>query len=218
MTRNGTRRRIGNIIAPARFIAFAAITVAAGAAAIPVLGWGIGFMTAFDVAAAIFLLSCMPLLDNEPSEMRTTATVNDANRSVLLALSGLVMVVILAAIASILSQDSERAALHLTLIVVTLVLSWAFSNTVYALHYAHIFYSPNDAGHDRRGLAFPGTAEPNYIDFTYFSFCLGMAFQTSDVEVTNSHMRLVVTLHCTAAFIFNLGVLAFTINVLGGMR
>lgn len=212
------RRRIGNVIAPARFVAFTIILVLSAAVAVPALGWEIGFMVGFDIAAAVFLLSCVPLLDNEPSEMRTAARLNDANRAVLLALTALVTAVILVAIAGILSQGGERAALQLVLVVTTLLLTWAFSNTIYTLHYAHIFYSAIGDGTDRGGLAFPGTKEPNYIDFAYFSFCLGMAFQTSDVQVTDSHVRLVVTLHCIAAFVFNLGVIAFTINVLGGMR
>lgn len=215
--RVSARRRIGNIIAPARFVAFAAILVLAAALVIPAFGWGIGFMAGFDVAAAVFLLSCVPLLDNGPGEMREASRLNDANRTTLLALTGLVTMVILAAVAGILSQASARPPAALVLVVITLVLAWAFSNTIYTLHYAHIFYSSDEDGTDRGGLAFPGTEEPNYTDFVYFAFCLGMTFQTSDVEVTASHVRLVVTLHCLAAFVFNLGVIAFTINVLGGM-
>jgi uncharacterized membrane protein len=43
-----------------------------------------------------------------------------------------------------------------------------------------------------------------------------MTFQTSDVDITLVHWRKVVTFHCLAAFVFNLGVLAFSINVLSG--
>jgi uncharacterized membrane protein len=65
------------------------------------------------------------------------------------------------------------------------------------------------------GFQFPGTKQPDYWDFVYFAFTCGMAFATSDVEITNQHVRRVVTVHCLAAFAFNIGVLAFTINVLG---
>jgi uncharacterized membrane protein len=103
------------------------------------------------------------------------------------------------------------------MIIGTLVLSWIFSNWIYSLHYAHLFYTraPEDGG-DTGGLEFPKTPEPDYWDFIYFGFCLGMTFQTSDVSVTDGRFRKVVTLHCLAAFVFNLGVIAFTINVLGG--
>jgi uncharacterized membrane protein len=101
------------------------------------------------------------------------------------------------------------------LVIGTLALCWLFSNLVYALHYAHLYYRAGRGG-DAGGLTFPGTDEPDYGDFVYFAFCLGMTFQTSDVTITDGGTRRVVTLHCLAAFVFNLGVIAFTINVLGG--
>ncbi len=96
----------------------------------------------------------------------------------------------------------------------TLFLSWLFTNSVFALHYAHLYYLANEAG-DRGGLAFPNTSEPSYWDFAYFSFTLGMTFQTSDVAITGSHMRKVVLTQSTAAFVFNIGVIAFTVNTIG---
>jgi uncharacterized membrane protein len=88
-----------------------------------------------------------------------------------------------------------------------------FSNTIYALHYAHLAYlMPADGC---CGFEFPGTDEPDYWDFVYFAFTCGMAFATSDVQINDQHVRRVVTIHCLAAFAFNIGVLAFTINVLG---
>ena len=99
-----------------------------------------------------------------------------------------------------------------TLIITTLVLAWLFSNMVYALHYAHLAYTKPDLGCS--GFDFPGTPQPVYWDFVYFAFTCGMAFATSDVQVTGEHVRKVVTAHCLAAFAFNIGVLAFTINLL----
>ena len=86
---------------------------------------------------------------------------------------------------------------------------------IYTLHYAHLFYREGARG-DSGGLEFPRTPEPDYWDFIYFAFCLGMTFQTSDVTVTDGRLRRAVTAHCMAAFVFNLGIIAFTINVLGG--
>lgn len=211
------RRPIGNIIAPLRFIVFALLLIATASISIPVMGWRIGFMISFDVAAVVFFLSCIPLLNKQPYEMRDTARKNDANRAGLLAITGLVSLAILAAVASTLAKSGLPNTLPLTLIVTTLTLAWAFSNTVYSLHYAHIFYGENNAGSDRGGFLFPGSPEPNYIDFLYFSFGLGMGFQTSDVQLQNSHVRIVVMIHSMAAFIFNIGIIAFTINVLGGL-
>ena len=146
--------------------------------------------------------------------MRRTARDNDANRTLLLTITAATMVVILVAVAGELKGRND--ALAVTLVIATLVLAWLFSNMVYALHYAHIFYLPDDGGKDAGGLEFPDCPSPDYWDFLYFSATLGMTFQTSDVSVTARRIRRVVLGHSLAAFVFNLGVLAFTINVLGG--
>ncbi|RYG89036.1 MAG: DUF1345 domain-containing protein [Alphaproteobacteria bacterium] len=147
-------------------------------------------------------------------EIRRSAARNDANRFVLLVLTGAVTFVILAAVASELMEGSDDPW-SIVMIVGTLALAWIFSNLIYTLHYAHLFYTAQGES-DAGGLEFPKTPEPDYWDFVYFAFCLGMTFQTSDVDVTDGRIRRVVTLHCLAAFVFNLGIVAFTINVLGG--
>ncbi len=146
--------------------------------------------------------------------MRIAACRNDANRAGLLLITSAVTLVVLAAIFSELKQKQGSHPELIALIVATLAAAWLFSNLIYALHYAHLFYREGDKG-DCGGLTFPGTDEPDYWDFIYFAYCLGMTFQTSDVSVISGEFRRAVTLHCLAAFVFNLGVLAFTINVLG---
>jgi uncharacterized membrane protein len=170
-------------------------------------------MAGFDVAALVFLASCIPLLGTrEAKVIREHATQNDANRILLLVITGIVMAILMIAIAA---EAVGRNPQPLTkgLIILTLALAWLFANSVYALHYAHLVYMHPTAG--CVGLEFPRTTHPVYWDFVYFSFTCGMAFATSDVVITESHMRKTVTIHCLAAFAFNIGVLAFTINVLG---
>jgi len=206
---------IGSRVAPPRFAMFALLFAAGLAGLVPALGAGRGIMAAFDVAAAIFLLSLASLFRHGNAErMRHTARDNDANRAALLAITAATMVVILVAVAGEVKGRSD--ALAVSLVIATLVLAWLFSNMVYALHYAHLFYLPDDEGHDAGGLDFPNCDQPDYWDFLYFSATLGMTFQTSDVSVTARRMRRVVLGQSLAAFVFNLGVLAFTINVLGG--
>ena len=107
--------------------------------------------------------------------------------------------------------------LAVALVVLTLVLAWLFSNVIYALHYAHLYYSNDENGEDQRGLDFPDCKEPDYWDFLYFAFTLGMTFQTSDVEIRSRRLRRIVLGHTLAAFVFNIGVIAFTINTVGSM-
>ncbi len=207
------RRTIGNVIAPPRFLAFVAILIIGS----PIVGslvhgWALGVMGGFDTAALVFLFSCIPLLGTrEARVIREHAEANDANRTFLLVITGIVMTVLLIAIAAE-TVGHNPEPFTKTLIIVTLALAWLFSNTVYALHYAHLAYIRPKIG--CLGFKFPFTPHPVYWDFVYFSFACGMAFATSDVEITETHVRKVVTLHCLAAFAFNIGALAFTINVL----
>ncbi len=208
---------LGNRIAPPRFLLFGAVLAGAAAPAIARLGWAAGWMGAFDLAAAAFLSACLPLLRrSDVAAMRRASAANDANRAMLLGISAVAVLAVLAAVASELGGGAQAGRGVVALIVATLALAWLFGNTVYALHYAHLFYLRGDDGKDAGGLAFPGTDEPEYWDFVYFAFTLGMTFQTSDVEIGTAAMRKVATAHCLLAFVFNLGVLAFTINVLGG--
>ena len=214
--RNSTHgKAIGNVIAPTRFLLFIAATAVALFFAIPALGLRTGVMIGFDAGASIFLLSVLPLLRHRSDDMRRSASRNDANRLLLLFLTLAVSLVVFVAIASILMEGATPDMRSIALIVGTIILCWVFSNTVYTLHYAHLYYRAGDGG-DAGGLQFPEEPEPDYWDFVYFAFCLGMTFQTSDVSITDRGIRKVVTLHCLAAFVFNLGIVAFTINVLGG--
>ena len=208
------RRGIGNIIAPPRFLAFIAVlAIASPVAASQLHARTLGFMAGFDLAALIFLLSCLPLLGTRhASEIRDHANANDANRAVLLGITGVVIAVLLVAIGAE-AMGNNPEPFTKGLIIFTLAIAWLFSNSIYALHYAHLAYG--DDRHGCSGLDFPGTPEPDYWDFVYFAFTCGMAFATSDVQVTSKHMRRLVTVHSLAAFAFNIGVLAFTINVLG---
>ncbi|KQM17143.1 hypothetical protein ASE73_09120 [Sphingomonas sp. Leaf24] len=207
---------LGQRIAPPRFVAFTAVAVAAGCWALPAFGWRIGVPLAFDIAAVVFLLSCIPLLGATADRMRQAALRNDANRGLLLVLSAGIALVLLIAIAIELGQRGAPSAPVVLLVVATLLLAWTFANTIYAVHYAHLFYTADPSGKDSGGVDMPGTDEPDYWDFVYFAFTLGMTFQTSDVSITSRTMRRTVTGHCLMAFVFNLGVVAFSVNVLGG--
>ncbi|CAN5331663.1 DUF1345 domain-containing protein [soil metagenome] len=180
------------------------------------LPWHMAAMTGFDLAAIAFLASIWPLLRVPPATMRRNAAANDANRGVMLLLTGIVTTVILVAVGVEVMQHGQLGDGVILLVLATLALAWLFSNTIYAMHYAHIFYLANDKGDDSGGLDFPETREPGYWDFLYFAFTLGMTFQTSDVAVNSTAIRQTVLFHSLAAFMFNLGVIAFTINVLGG--
>ena len=178
----------------------------------------------FDFAVLGFLASLLPVLRaSDVAAMRQHSAQNDANRITVLVISTVITLVVLAAIAGELPDARRGVPGALARLIATLLLTWLFANVVYALHYAHEYYRPGatqpgaigeaDAG----GLEFPGTAQPDYFDFLYFALTLGMTFQTSDVVITARPIRRIVMVHAFAAFVFNIGVIAFTINGIGGI-
>ena len=208
-------RTIGNRLAPPRFILFFVLLFAGVGAGLAVFPLAQAVMIGFDVATTVFLLACIPLFRHEAAAMRKAARENDANRFVLLVLTLILSLVILVTVGSELVGPGHPMAAEKLLIAATLALSWTGANMVYALHYAHLYYSRSDGGKDSAGLDFPGEhPEPDYADFVYFSFTIGVALQTSDVAVTSPGIRRVVTLHCVEAFLFNMGVLALAISIL----
>ena len=122
------------------------------------------------------------------------------------------------AIAMLLQQvknmDGLERAAHVGLAVLALATSWLLIHTIYAFHYAHRYYQeelkkePNGPG-----LDFPGRLDPDYMDFLYFSFVIGMTSQVSDVQATSRQMRRITLIHGVLSFAFNMLVLALSINV-----
>jgi uncharacterized membrane protein len=209
------RKTIGNIVAPWRFLLFLAVFIVG----IPIANSqlhnpALSLMAGFDAAAILFLLICAPLIHSRDADLvREHAKRNDANRRGLIVLTAIVMIVLLAAIGAE-TMDHRPEPLTKTLVISTLILAWLFANLVYTFHYTHLAYRLDRKKGDS-GINFPGTDRPVYWDFVYFAFTIGMTFQTSDVTISDPVIRRFVTLHAFAAFIFNIGVLAFTINVLG---
>lgn len=118
------------------------------------------------------------------------------------------------------NEAMVRKDMHVPVSIVGVVLSWFLLHTIFTLRYAHIFYSNNKnkpAVH-AGGLDFPEITEPDYLDFAYFSFIIGMTFQVSDVRVTSRSIRRLVLLHSILSFIFNTSIVALLINIIAGLN
>jgi uncharacterized membrane protein len=93
----------------------------------------------------------------------------------------------------------------------TILISWVFLHTLFTTHYAHHFYA-DDSG--KPPIRFPDDIkEPNYWDFLYFTFTIGVASQTADVAIGTTLMRKLALLHSVLSFLFNTTILALAINV-----
>jgi uncharacterized membrane protein len=75
----------------------------------------------------------------------------------------------------------------------------------FTIRYAHLYHDHNQlkTGSNVGGIKFPCKEEPDYIDFAYFSFVIGMTFQVSDVQVSSKVIRRFVLLHSLISFAFN---------------
>jgi uncharacterized membrane protein len=167
----------------------------------------------WDIFIAFYLaLAYAMMLRSGVTHIRRNAVMQDDGRFLIL------MVTALGAFASIAAIVFELGAAHrggpqLTLATITIALSWAMVHTTFALHYAHDYYRGAKPG----GLAFPGAdqsgEEPDYWDFVYFSFVVGMTAQVSDVGITNKTIRRTATAHGIISFIFNTALLALMVNI-----
>lgn len=162
------------------------------------------------------LLAGIMVIRSSEERMRWRAQAQDEGRIAVL------VGVILATLACLASIFAELAAVkdiqgalkyaHIFLTVATVVSSWLFIHSMFALHYAHDYYSAQERG-ARGGLSFPGTPAPDYGDFLYFAAVIGTSGQTADVSFTSQPMRRIGLVHCVLAYMFNTTVLALAINI-----
>jgi uncharacterized membrane protein len=156
--------------------------------------------------------------------MRRRAEIEDEGRYTVLILSVAAAIAILLTIVfelhGLKDLPSNLTGLRVALAAITILLSWFFMNTMFALHYAHGYYGDADPSHDYspiEGLVFPGRPQPDYWDFLYFSFVIGMTFQVSDVQIEDHSLRRGVLAHGVLAFFFNVIIVALTINIVAGL-
>lgn len=182
-----------------------------------VLPVGVAAIGAWDCAAFSLLASSWWIIaSGEAQDARARAGAEDPGRRVLLMLSLASSLASFFAAALLLQQVGETAALRslaLGLCLSAPLLAWLLTHSVYALHYAHLYYGASGTG---QGLSFPGDGDPDDLDFAYFAFTIGMTFQTSDVEVTSKRLRRSVLLHALLSFVFNTGVIALALNLVLG--
>jgi uncharacterized membrane protein len=177
------------------------------------IGWNAGVL--LDLA-----LTAHMVRKTDVEEIKRRALSQDQGRMTILVAVVLGSAAVLLAVGTQLSQIKNLAGLartaHLALAILTVVSSWLFTQTVFAIHYAHDFYTAR-IREQPDPLEFPGTPDPLYGDFFHFSCVIGTSAQTADISFHGSALRPVGTLHCIVSFFFNASLLALAINVVAGV-
>jgi uncharacterized membrane protein len=183
-------------------------------------------LIAWNTATILFiaLVGWMMASSSEES-IRAHAASEDERQWVLLVIGTAAACAALAAIVSELGPVKDMTgwskAAHLALVTGTIVTAWTFIHLLFTVHYAHEYYADEDDDLStpdvREGLKFPGDRNPTYPDFLYFSFVIGCASQTADVETVSRVMRQTTLAHGIVSFFFNTVILALTINIGAGL-
>ena len=188
------------------------------------LHWATRLLCLWDVGMLCFLgWTWVLMLTATPELMHRNAQRQDPGRWVLLSLVTAAACISILAIVFLL-QNTKGAPvrlvlLHVTLSGVTIVGSWLLVHTIFASHYARLYYQEGKTLAECKddGLDFPGDSEPDYWDFLYFAFVIGMTSQVSDVAVRSRTLRRLSLLHGILSFFFNTSLLAMTINLVAGL-
>ena len=195
---------------------------AIGPLARTVMGW-IGF------GAADLVQVLLGMWQADAEDIRSVAATEDLPRTVGF---GLVLGAAIASLGTVVGLlrglsklPPHVCTLHVALSVAAVVLAWLLVHTVFTLRYAHAYYDVDETtGQDAGGLIFPDDQDnarpklkPNYIDFAYFSFVIGMTAQTADIAIASRELLGVALLHGCVSFLFNTVIVALTIGTVGGL-
>jgi uncharacterized membrane protein len=190
------------------------LLVSVGLVVIPGLRPLTRFLVGWDLGVAVYLvLAAHMMASSDVHRIRHRARQEDEGQAAILAFTVAAALVSMAAIFAHLGTGATgsggRSTGRVLFVAVTIFLSWAFIHTMFALHYAHEYYDLTPGG-----MVFPGDErEPDYWDFVYFSFVIGMTSQVSDVGITGRDIRRTVLAHGVVAFVFNVALLSLTINL-----
>jgi len=185
-------------------------------------------LLSWDLATLFFLVSIGLMMARATHEkIRRNAALHDEGQYTILVLSSVAAVASLAAIVVQLGLVKESAGLlkafHIALAFTTIVTAWAFIHVMFALHYAHEYFDEWRSHKDsepqlRGGLEIIGLTDyPDYLDFAYYAFTVGVANATADINITSRQMRRITLAHSILSFFFNLALLGLTINIAAGL-
>ncbi|MBV9659087.1 MAG: DUF1345 domain-containing protein [Verrucomicrobia bacterium] len=183
-------------------------------------------VVAYDVGSLALLAMAWTMMNfAPPSVIHADCFRQDAGRTVIFlivlfaAFAGLSSILVM--LGSLKGEGVTHAAKvrHIVVSVIAVLSSWFMVHTTFALHYARRYYQDKTSrphAENGGGLDFPEKGEPDYWDFAYYSFVIGMTSQVSDVGTTSRTMRRLTLVHSVLSFFFNTAILALAINIVAG--
>ncbi|WP_375538331.1 DUF1345 domain-containing protein [Mycolicibacterium sp. CBMA 311] len=172
--------------------------------------WPVGLLVVVIATATIYVLWALAVLWRmDPERTKAHARVADVDDEVgdlvllLITIASLTSVGILLVSAN----DADKAA-YAGMSLAAILTTWSLLHTMYTARYARLYYDDVPGGID-----FNSDEAPQYVDFYYFSFNLGMTYQVSDTNVTTSRIRAEVLRHCLFSYIYGTVIIACTINL-----
>ena len=173
-------------------------------------------------ATSYLILAWIIILTYHPQEVRAIANKEDWGGTVVflfvLLAASISLFAIVFLLRSIPDESKKGFSLHILLSIASVFCSWTLIHTLFTLKYAHKYYAAdNSEDIPGQGLDFPGEKYPDFLDFAYFAFVVGMTFQVSDVEITSREIRRLALLHSFLSFIYNTVIVALSINIISGI-
>ena len=197
--------------------------IVAGVALAAVAAWQIAVLGAWIATALTFLAGVAPIVLRADSAATARLSVSedvnrDAARLLLLAASGASLVAVAVALHLARDQGGAGRAVLVAVATLTVVVSWVLVNTVFALRYADLYYGAADrkAG-DGVDWGGPGAGPPDYRDFAYLAFTIGMTYQVSDTTLRDRRIRRTVLVHALLSYAFGVVIVAVGVNVVAGL-
>jgi uncharacterized membrane protein len=187
------------------------------------LDWTTRILCVWDAVMMTFLgLTWRLMIRATPVMMQKLALKEDEGRwiiSIAIAVAACISLLAVGAIPHDKTAATALLVMYVAISILTIVGSWLLVHTIFTQHYAHLYYQGDKTLAERQssGLEFPGEIEPDYWDFLYFSFVIGMTGQVSDVNVTSRQMRIWSLFHGILSFFFNTTILAISINIVAGL-
>lgn len=180
-------------------------------------------MILWDVFCVVVLITYwVVIFICSPAMIRKIASREDGSRAFVFII---VLVSSIASMAMVLflvlaKTASAGSGIYIVIAISGMLLSWIMVHTTFCFHYAHMYYANDDERPEDHagGLEFPKEKAPDYLDFAYFSFVIGMTFQVSDVEITARSIRRQALIHGLLAFALNTFVVALTVNLVAGLK